>query len=62
MNAQDEGFTQGVIYSIAELIRRGAVDYAEELWIQSGFKESDLSICDSYDANKVRELLKKRSK
>jgi len=57
MEIENKSFTAGFVYALSELIRAGAQDYAEDLWIGSGFQKSDLSFCDAYDAEKVREML-----
>lgn len=59
MDMEKKGFTCGFVYALAELLRAGAQGYAEQLWIGSGFEKSDLSVCDDYDADRVREMLEK---
>ncbi len=50
-------FIQGFVYALAQLIRVGREDIAIELWEESGFFIEDLSQCDSYDANILKELI-----
>lgn len=53
-----KGFTQGVVYVIAQVIRNDPID-AEGLWNESGFTKEDLRVCDNYDADEIRKMLKK---
>ena len=55
LTKEQVGFTRGVVYSIAQLLRHGAKTYAEYLWEESGFSELDLSLCDEYDVSELRE-------
>lgn len=55
MKANKIGFTQGVVYAVALLLRTCHEGAAETLWKESGFTKQDLNICDAYDADKVRE-------
>ena len=57
MKAEKRGFTQGVVYAIAQLIRLGDTGHAEIIWDESGFSENDLNFCDNYDADKVRGMM-----
>jgi len=56
MDKREIGFTQGVVYAIALLIRNG-YEYANTLWNESGFSEKDLAVCENYDADEVRKML-----
>ena len=56
MNAEKKGFTQGVVYAIAQLIRAGEDSSAEWIWDESGFDSKDLDLCDDYDAKEVRKI------
>ena len=49
------GFTQGVVYAIAQVIRYGHESVAEYLWNESGFTSVDLSVCDEYDLKELRK-------
>ena len=53
-----KGFTQGVVYACAQLIRDRNEITAEYLWKESGFSEGDLKYCDDYDAKEIRFYLK----
>lgn len=59
VDARGKIFTCGVVYSCAELIRKGEERHAEFLWDVSGFDEGDLALCDEYDAREVRKCLKR---
>jgi len=50
-------FIQGFVYALAQLIRMDREDMAMELWEESGFIVEDLSQCDSYDADILKELI-----
>jgi len=54
---QGEGFTQGLVYACAQLIRDGEEYRAEFLWKESGFSKKDLKNCDDYDADEIRRYL-----
>jgi len=61
MDKREIGFTQGVVFAIALLIRNGygyGNGNAEILWNESGFTEKDLEVCENYDADEVRKMLK----
>jgi len=53
----ETGFTQGLVYACAQLIRRGNEGMAEWLWHESNFSKSDLDVCDDYDADEIRKYL-----
>lgn len=56
MDDREKGFTQGVVYVIAQVLRNDPID-AEGLWNESGFTEDDLYVCDDYDADEIRKML-----
>ena len=56
-SAEKKGFTYGFVYAVAQCIRLGQEDVAEQLWNESGFKESDIEGCDEYDVDEVKRLL-----
>lgn len=53
---QKIGFTQGVVYAIAQAIRFGREDTAQYLWDESGFTRQDLKVCDEYDAKELSKI------
>lgn len=57
MKQREIGFTQGVVYAIAQCVRFGNSDTAEYLWNESGFKKDDLKVCDEYDVQELRRTL-----
>ena len=59
VNAEKRGFTHGVVYAVALLIRCKHEGAAETLWTESGFSFDDLKVCDDYDANEVRKYFSK---
>ena len=58
LNERKRGFIQGLVYSVAQCHRNGQENAAEFLWDESGFTKTDLKLCDDYDANEVRKMLK----
>lgn len=52
-----KGFTQGVVYAVAQCLRLGFDGAAEQLWNESGFELSDLKCCDEYDVNEIHSFL-----
>ena len=61
MKAEKRGFTQGVVYSVALLIRCGEGQSAELLWHESGFTFGDLRVCDDYDSDEVKTYLERHN-
>ena len=57
MDDKKIGFTKGVVYVIAQILRNSPID-AEGLWNETGFSKEDLRFCDDYDANEIRKMLK----
>lgn len=53
------GFIQGVVYSIAQLIRRGNLYLAEYLWTESGYKPDDVKVCSEEDVIELRKFISK---
>lgn len=60
LTAEKTGFTHGVVYAVAQLIRFGS-GHVDALWRESGFSLDDLDICDDYDANEVRDYFQRNS-
>ena len=52
------GFTQGLVYTIANANRMYHEGAAEELWRESGLKIKDLKHCEKYDVDEIRKMLK----
>ena len=59
--AEKRGFTQGVVYSVALLIRCGREGSAEMLWHESCLTLNDLKECDDYDASEVKTYLERHN-
>ena len=57
MNKSHEGYTRGVVYILAQLIRNGNIYDPEWLWNESGFKEDDLRVCDEYDSKEIKRVI-----
>jgi hypothetical protein len=51
------GFTQGVVYSVAQLVRRGNLHLAKYLWKESGFESDDIKVCSEQDVKELRKFL-----
>jgi len=52
------GFTQGVIWAVAECFRNGLEGAAEFLWKESNFGKEDLKYGDSYDTDKLKDKIR----
>ena len=59
---EKRGFTMGVVYAVALLIKTQCEGGAETLWKESGFTMADLKRCEAYDANTIRKYFKKLEK
>jgi len=55
-NGRKEGFTQGVVYAIAQCIRFGEEGTAGYLWHESNFEKKDLKCCDEYDTKELNKI------
>ena len=55
MKANKTGFIQGVVYAVALLLRTYHEGAAETLWEESGFTKKDLSVCENYDTDIIKE-------
>lgn len=59
---EQRGFTMGIVYAVALLIKTQCEGGAETLWNESGYTIADLKGCDAYDADTVRKYFKKFGK
>ena len=60
MDKWKTGFTCGIVYAIAQVIRFGHADVAQYLWDESGFRHQDLKVCDDYDVKELKAIETKK--
>ena len=53
----DQGFINGIVYAIAEIVRMGEDSIAEDLWNASGYVPNDVENCAEYDVKELRKFV-----
>lgn len=57
MDSEEIGFTRGVVYVIAQMIRFGDESIAGFIWCTSGFTPEDVKVCAEYDVAEIRKIM-----